>query len=103
MPELFAAGHYVPVSVEGPKAAHVVAFLRAHGRHRLLATAVRLPGALLDGADTPMIPPTVWDGTHLALPTMNGGRELVTGRGLHDIVKLSMLFAHLPVALVALG
>ena len=50
-----------------------------------------------------MIPPKAWEDTHLALPTMNGGRELVTGRGLHDIVKLSTLFAHLPVALVALG
>jgi (1->4)-alpha-D-glucan 1-alpha-D-glucosylmutase len=102
-PEIFATGHYIPVTVEGPKAAHVVAFLRSHGRHRLLAAAVRLPAALLDGADTPMIPPTAWEGTHLALPTMTRGRELVTGRELHGTVTLAMLFAHLPVALVALA
>jgi (1->4)-alpha-D-glucan 1-alpha-D-glucosylmutase len=102
-PELFVDGRYVPVAVEGPNAARVVAFLRTHGRRRLLAVAVRLPGALLAGADTPTISPAVWETTHLALPTMIRGRELVTGRDLDGTVTLATLFAHLPVALVALG
>jgi (1->4)-alpha-D-glucan 1-alpha-D-glucosylmutase len=102
-PELFVDGRYVPVAVEGPNAAHVVAFLRTHGRRRILAVAVRLPGALLAGADTPTISPAVWETTHLALPTMIRGRELVTRRDLDGTVTLAMLFAHLPVALLALG
>jgi (1->4)-alpha-D-glucan 1-alpha-D-glucosylmutase len=104
-PEMFADARYAPVKVLGPRAAHVVAFLRARGRRQLLVAAVRLPGALVDGARTPTVPPSVWEGTHLVLPTPSRGAELLTGRDLGDLgttVGLEDVFSELPIALVAL-
>jgi (1->4)-alpha-D-glucan 1-alpha-D-glucosylmutase len=103
MPALFATGQYIPVQVEGPRAGHVVAFLRSDGRNRMLAAAVRLPGALIDGAAVPVIPPATWQGTRLVLPAGTHGRELLTGRELHQTVAATALFTDLPVALVALA
>jgi (1->4)-alpha-D-glucan 1-alpha-D-glucosylmutase len=103
MPALFGAGRYLPVGVEGPRAGHVVAFVRSDGRSRLLAAAVRLPGALVDRAATPLIPPAVWQGTRLVLPAGTRGRELLTRRELDPTITVAALFAHLPVALVALA
>ncbi|HET6234587.1 MAG TPA: malto-oligosyltrehalose synthase [Acetobacteraceae bacterium] len=106
-PGVFADGGYESVVVEGPRADHVVAFLRCDGPSRWLCAAVRLPGALVDRAATPAmpapaIPPAVWHGTTLVLPAGTQGRELVTGRDLGPAITPAALFAHLPVALVAL-
>jgi (1->4)-alpha-D-glucan 1-alpha-D-glucosylmutase len=108
MPALFGTGSYLPVEVEGPRAGHVVAFLRSHGRSRVLAAAVRLPGALVAGAPIdraaePVMPPAVWQGTRLLLPEGIRGRELLTRRELDPTITATTLFAHLPVALVALA
>jgi maltooligosyltrehalose synthase len=102
-PALFGTGRYLPVEVEGPRAGHVVAFLRSDGRSRVLAAAVRLPGALVDRAAAPVIPPAVWQGTRLLLPTGTRGRELLTCRELDPTITTAALFTHLPVALVALA
>jgi (1->4)-alpha-D-glucan 1-alpha-D-glucosylmutase len=103
MPALFATGRYIPVEVEGPRAGHVVAFLRSDGRNRMLAAAVRLPGALVGGMVTPIIPPAAWQGTRLVLPVGTHGRELLTDREVGPKIMPAALFSSLPVALVALG
>ena len=102
-PDLFAGGRYEAVTVEGPCAGHIVAFLRRDGQRRMLAAAVRLPGALLDRSATHEIPPAVWQGTRLVLPGGTRGQEILTGRHLGPTITPALLFAHLPVALVALG
>jgi (1->4)-alpha-D-glucan 1-alpha-D-glucosylmutase len=107
-PGVFADGRYEPVVVEGPRADHVVAFLRCDGPSRWLCAAVRLPGALIERAATlampaPAIPPAVWQGTRLALPAGTHGWELLTNRDLGRAITPAALFAHLPVALVALN
>jgi len=68
----------------------------------VLAAAVRLPGALIDRAAAPVIPPAVWQGTRLVLPAGTCGRELLTRRELDPAITVAALFTHLPVALVAL-
>jgi (1->4)-alpha-D-glucan 1-alpha-D-glucosylmutase len=100
---LFAVGRYIPVEVEGPRAAHVLAFLRSVGRSRVLAAAVRLPGALVARAATPVIPSAAWQGTRLVVPAETRGRELLTDRELEPTITVAALFRHLPVALVALA
>jgi (1->4)-alpha-D-glucan 1-alpha-D-glucosylmutase len=102
-PALFATGEYIPVEVEGPRAAHVVAFLRSDGGNRLLAAAVRLPGALVGSATEPAIPAAVWQGTRLVLPADTRGREILMGRELEPTITVAALFVRLPVALVALA
>jgi (1->4)-alpha-D-glucan 1-alpha-D-glucosylmutase len=101
-PDLFADGRYEKVTVEGPRADHIVAFLRDDGQHRWLAAAVRLPGALLGRTASPEIPPSVWQGTRLVLPEGTRGREALMDRDLGSTITPALLFAHLPVALVAL-
>jgi len=107
-PALFGSGRYQPVEVAGPLAGHVVAFVRSDGRSRVLGAAVRLPGALIDRAAAPVIPSPViplaaWQGTLLVLPAGTRGRDLLTLRELTPAITVAALFAHLPVALVALA
>jgi len=102
MPALFADGRYVPVAAEGPRADHVVAFLRTDAHSRSLAVAVRLPGALMEGANAPAIRPEMWHRTRLVLPAGTHGRDVLTDRDLKSPITLGALFAHLPVALVEL-
>ena len=47
LPRLFREGDYVPLDVEGPLAAHLVAFARVLGNHAVVAIAPRLLARLL--------------------------------------------------------
>jgi maltooligosyltrehalose synthase len=47
LPELFFAGSYEPVAVEGRLADHIVAFVRRHKGDAILTVVPRLPGALI--------------------------------------------------------
>src|SRR3546814_11145954 len=42
-PEIFALGRYVPLSVRGARAAHVIAFARQYGDIRVIIMAPRAP------------------------------------------------------------
>lgn len=69
-PELFAVGRYTPLAARGPRASHVIAFLREHEGRRLLVVAPRLcaralaPYALGD----PQQAAAFWAGTTLTIP-----------------------------------
>ncbi|MDR3538171.1 MAG: malto-oligosyltrehalose synthase [Acetobacteraceae bacterium] len=65
---VFACGSYTPVAAIGPRAEHIVAFLRSHGDQRYLVVVPRLPRHLLGDDDAIIIPPNRWDGTRLQLP-----------------------------------
>lgn len=101
-PGLFNDGRYLPVAVDGPRAAHVVAFLRDDGRRSVLAAAVRLPGVLTEGGREPSVPAGVWEGTRFVLPAGYQGTELLSGRDLGSAIEPGTVFASLPVSLVAL-
>jgi malto-oligosyltrehalose synthase len=75
-PALFARGSYQPVTATGPRAAHVVAFVRTHGSSHCLVVVPRLPAKLLPGDDTIDIAADVWDRTTLHLPHEFAGAKL---------------------------
>ncbi|MBN8898002.1 MAG: malto-oligosyltrehalose synthase [Rhodospirillales bacterium] len=100
--DVFAQGSYTPVSVTGPFAEHVVAFLREHAGQRVLVLAPRLPAALLDG-ESLRIPPDAWQGTGVAVPAGRWtnrltGAPLVANGG---SIPVADLLRELPVALLA--
>ena len=106
LPELFARGAYRPLDVMGPAAAHVVAFLRSHAGVHCLVVTPRLPGRLLGGGDSIVMPPAAWRDTVLGLP------EELVGRRMRDAisdgraeagettVRLDRLLSTFPVALL---
>jgi malto-oligosyltrehalose synthase len=105
MPALFARGAYYAVDVTGPAAAHVVAFMRSLGDTHCLVVAPRLPGRLLAGDDSIVMPTKVWQGTELQLPAALIGHKLrntfVDTRVAlhHGSMPLAEVFATFPAAL----
>jgi (1->4)-alpha-D-glucan 1-alpha-D-glucosylmutase len=67
VPDLFAHGTYVPLAVEGPAAAHVLAFSREHEGACLVVCVGRLM-ARLDGFDGRPYGADRWRGTTVRLP-----------------------------------
>jgi (1->4)-alpha-D-glucan 1-alpha-D-glucosylmutase len=94
--DLFAQSGYEPVSVEGPAAEQVCAFLRLHGEQSLLAAVSRFPGRADSG----------WSGTVLKLPeelaarrwrdVLTGATAKADGSGL----AAHQVFADLPVSVL---
>ena len=102
LPELFASGSYEPVEVEGPRAEHVVAFVRRQGRDRLLTVVPRLPTRLLTGRGQLGLDAAAWKGTILRVPSdgtlfdvLGDGASQVTA----DEVAVHWLCGRVPVAL----
>ena len=112
-PSLFAEGTYHRLSVEGPAAAHVLAFARIHRDHVAVVAVTRLAAAHLASDPgsfvLPKIPAAAWDGTTVGLPRQVHGRDLVdvldatqrtVGTQGAGRIDAAALFAALPVALL---
>jgi (1->4)-alpha-D-glucan 1-alpha-D-glucosylmutase len=105
-PTIFAAGDHLPLTVEGPLAAHVLAFARVHRDGVVLSVTTRLPAGLLGDTQLPTVAKVDWGGTELVLPRVVGEsrwRNALTGAvpGLSgDRLALSDVFSQLPVALL---
>lgn len=65
-PEVFAAGSYTPLGVEGERSAHVCAFMRTDDRRNVLTVVPRLAGAL-PGDGLPL-GEEAWGDTRIILP-----------------------------------
>ena len=65
-PDIFREGHYEPIAITGPRAAHAIAFVRRSGpRCAIVAAALRCADALVGHEE--IVPPTDWWGdTELA-------------------------------------
>jgi malto-oligosyltrehalose synthase len=117
-PELFARGDYRPVEVTGPRAEHVVAFVRSRADADCVIVVPRLPGRLFglpsssplsrtNEAISILLPAEVWRDTALHLPEDLVGRRLrdrISGHGsvLFDRhLPLATVLARFPVALLA--
>jgi (1->4)-alpha-D-glucan 1-alpha-D-glucosylmutase len=104
VPELFARGDYRPLKVSGPRAAHVVAFLRTCGEACCLVVVPRLPTKLLADDGSILIPVTAWQDTAIHMPAEVVGRPLcsvLTGAGsirLGASAQISQLLGNFPVA-----
>jgi (1->4)-alpha-D-glucan 1-alpha-D-glucosylmutase len=101
LPELFAAGAYMPLEVSGARREHVVAFARSHAAGTLVIAAGRLfvkllgaPGKLPLGED--------WGDAALALPPGAAALEnVLTGERIDaadGVLPLARACAHFPVA-----
>ncbi|MFZ0297394.1 MAG: malto-oligosyltrehalose synthase [Candidatus Sulfotelmatobacter sp.] len=110
-PDVFQRGRYLPLTVQGARASHVVAFLRKNDQVNLLVVAPRLVAGLLGNTDLPPMGSRVWEDTRVLFPfpgAFETYRNAFTG-----VVKclpiadsriaLSELLADFPVALCMLG
>src|SRR3546814_18667193 len=68
VPEIFALVRYVPLSVRGARAAHVIAFARQYGDMRVIIMAPRAPQDLLADEEALRFDPSRWGATEIALP-----------------------------------
>ncbi len=108
-PEVFSEGTYQPVAVEGPRAANVLAFARAHRGQAVIAVVTRLSAGVLGDSGVPRVASDVWRGTELVLPradTARDWREALTGAVLAESggrLPLGEVLAGLPVALLEVG
>jgi (1->4)-alpha-D-glucan 1-alpha-D-glucosylmutase len=104
-PALMAEGEYLPLAVEGPEQASVVAFARRLGEHWAIAVAPCRTLRLTAGHDRPAIPGSRWHDTAIVLPTLAGASFVnhLTGEalGAGGRVPLAALLDKFPVALVS--
>jgi len=106
-PELFQAGEYLPIKVEGAKADHLVAFARKSESTAVLVVVPRLIATLLKDADAPPTGDGIWGDTRLVLPfceCQDKYRNVLTGEVLDMAEPLlaSRALADFPVALCLL-
>jgi (1->4)-alpha-D-glucan 1-alpha-D-glucosylmutase len=114
-PGLFAAGSYLPIQAEGPRADHILAFARVHEGHAAICVVTRLSARLLNGADVPLVPSATWAGTNIVIPrhlvtrrygdVLLSREEVQTGRQettpvLSGTLAISDVLARLPVAVL---
>jgi (1->4)-alpha-D-glucan 1-alpha-D-glucosylmutase len=64
-PELYAFGDYQPLTVTGPRSAHVLAFMRSFSDERLVVVVPRLFSALVPDEHAPLA--HVWEGTRIEI------------------------------------
>lgn len=110
-PDIFQCGEYVPLTVQGAKADHIVAFVRSWERSNVLVVVPRLAASLLGDSDAPPIGPNVWGDTEILLPPriscerfQNAFTEEDTNfSNPEEKIEVSKLLGHFPAALCLLG
>lgn len=119
-PQLFGAGEYLPVQIEGPVGEHVCAFLRRYNREWVLTAVPRLLARLHIGhgeygehlqIPAKLLPQeAVWGDSALFLPAESPGKwyNILTGENLEAVssargrsLPLKALFRSFPVTLLA--
>jgi (1->4)-alpha-D-glucan 1-alpha-D-glucosylmutase len=110
-PDLFQQGEYVPLSVYGARANHVVAFMRRSEQASVLVVVPRLVANLLPDSNLPPTGPTVWEDTHIVVPTGGSAEKylnVLTGESVDFSradakIAIAELLAHFPAALCVVG
>jgi (1->4)-alpha-D-glucan 1-alpha-D-glucosylmutase len=67
-PDVFQQGEYLPLSVEGVRANHVVAFARRFGTTEVLVVAPRLVASLIGAGESAPVGAQIWQDTSLLVP-----------------------------------
>jgi (1->4)-alpha-D-glucan 1-alpha-D-glucosylmutase len=79
-------GEYLPLQVQGERAAHVLAFARHDGVRWVIVVATRLPASLgLQVGEAPIGP--VWGDTRVMLPAPDAPSALPGGAVLEDVLN----------------
>jgi (1->4)-alpha-D-glucan 1-alpha-D-glucosylmutase len=111
---LFTEGSYVPLEVTGPRAAHIVAFLRSYGHETAVVIAPRLTHCfterqLFAERKTELtFADDCWKGTVVHLPEMINSdlHDVLSGQGCHVYsgkIELARVLTQLPLALLFKG
>ncbi|HJV52455.1 MAG TPA: malto-oligosyltrehalose synthase [Noviherbaspirillum sp.] len=103
--ELFLRGDYRPLDIDGPQAAHAIAFARRLQDRSALVLATRLPARLLGEDRQPLVPAAAWQDTALLLPDAGNStwQDIYTGRTVRIVsgrLPLAGALALLPVAVL---
>jgi (1->4)-alpha-D-glucan 1-alpha-D-glucosylmutase len=110
-PDVFQRGEYLPLTVQGEKADHVVAFLRKSDTASVLVVVPRLVASLISDSNLPPIGSRVWEDTHILVP-FSGSCEKYRNAFTEEVIDLprsdakiavSELLGHFPAALCLLG
>jgi (1->4)-alpha-D-glucan 1-alpha-D-glucosylmutase len=112
-PELFQQGEYLPLTVQGAKSDHVVAFARRFENTNVLVIVPRLVASLLNEREIPPIGPEVWGDTQLVIPSYFQSadyRNAFTGEvlslaknGESGAIQIAEILAKFPVAVLVEG
>ena len=105
--DLYKHGDYVPLVVEGQWAEHVCAFARRHGESIAISVAIRWTARMVPSGEPPL--GALWKDTAIEVPESVMFLNLLTGeelrtesRGGRRWLAVSVVLAHLPVALLAM-
>ncbi len=103
--EVFYEGEYLPLSVNGAKSDHVIAFARQHEGKTILVVAPRLISGLLDETGISPVGVNIWQDTQVLLPRKTRGKHftnIFTGKTveLESGTSVSDLLLEFPVAVL---
>lgn len=111
-PDLFRSGEYHPLTVEGAKAEHVIAFVRRLSNVTIVIAVPRLIAGLLGDLNLPPTGENIWQETRIVMPHFDHARNLrnvLTGEilpldrdGDSFDLRASALFSCFPVAICTL-
>lgn len=103
VPQLYAAGDYVPLAASGTHAAHVIAFERRFEGMRVVCVASRWAQSFLGtGSDMPLIAAERWDDTALSIDA-GEFKDVVSGEtvSVENSCAIAKLLRQFPVALLS--
>jgi (1->4)-alpha-D-glucan 1-alpha-D-glucosylmutase len=108
--DLFATGLYEPLSVQGAKSNHVIAFERNHEHTSAIVVVPRLIATLLGDAERPPVGSEIWENTKILLPIRPGSscyQNIFAGTtislhptGSHALIDVAEILGPFPVALL---
>lgn len=104
-PSLFADGDYLPLQIDGPLAAHVIAFARTLHGAAAVTVFCRHPARLLGAERGLAIPPERWKDTRILLPPEIRAEDffdVVSGKqtSASGTLGVARILADMPVALL---
>ncbi len=104
-PDLFTAGGYQPLRMDGSLSEHIFAFVRMHEEQAVVVAATRLAARLPGVAERPHVVRSAWEGTAVLLPRKFAGRPWLDALGggvmaAAGRLQVSEIMATLPVALL---
>jgi (1->4)-alpha-D-glucan 1-alpha-D-glucosylmutase len=109
LPDLFAAGTYLPLDTTGKFADHLIAFARTFNDETVIVVTPRLTANLMEGARAPLVPPDRWGDTEISIPRTISGKfsdricgVMVKSRedGENTRIAVADLLTRFPVALL---
>ena len=101
---VFEKGDYLPLTVAGETADHVLAFARILGPDAIVVIAPRLCLGLLGQDDLPLVPPACWKSTIVQVPDTLARRhfcDIVMGGTMLAPFLLEEVLQRFPVAVIA--